>query len=64
MNTNNLLMFTHPDSSSAESSLSSRREGEEGEFIERLKTFCGIILIFRYYSDFKPTCTTESPIIF
>ncbi len=27
--------FTHPDSSSAESSLSTRREGEEGESINR-----------------------------
>lgn len=25
------MFFTHPDSSSAESSLSTRREGEEGE---------------------------------
>lgn len=29
----NFLLFTHPDSSSAESSLSSRREGEEGELM-------------------------------
>ncbi len=26
------MFFTHPDSAAAESSLSSRREGEEGEF--------------------------------
>ena len=27
------MFFTHPDSSNAESSLSTRREGEEGESI-------------------------------
>ena len=30
---NVLLFFTHPDSSAAESSLSTSREGEEGESI-------------------------------
>jgi hypothetical protein len=38
---NSLIIFTHPDSSGAESSLSSRREGEEGES-NKLKIITGI----------------------
>ena len=34
---NSFLFFTHPDSSAAESSLSTRREGEEGELIYERK---------------------------
>ena len=30
---NSFMFFTHPDLSSAKSSLSSRREGEEGELM-------------------------------
>ncbi len=39
---NSLVFFTHPDSSSAESSLSSRREGEEGESICEKNQITGI----------------------
>jgi hypothetical protein len=31
---NSFIFFTHPDSSCAESSLSTRREGEEGESVD------------------------------
>jgi hypothetical protein len=31
LKTNSLILFTHPDLSAAESSLSTCREGEEGE---------------------------------
>jgi hypothetical protein len=36
---NGFLFFTHPDSSAAESSLSTRREGEEGESIRKRKNY-------------------------
>ena len=36
---NIFLFFTHPDSSSAESSLLNRREGEEGELIYKRKNY-------------------------
>lgn len=42
-----IIIFTHPDLSGDESSLSSRREGEEGESIkERL------LLVFYWISNF------------
>jgi len=36
---NGFLFFTHPDLSAAESSLSTSREGEEGELIYKRKNY-------------------------
>ncbi len=44
------LFFTHPDSSAAESSLSTRREGEEGESNEKITGILTDSQFFEFHS--------------